>query len=60
MTKETQKQTVATEQIEREEVLAELYLLVKDIFVGKTEKDEEGISVRFLNGQTFRVLVTES
>lgn len=58
MTKETQKNVAKeTEQIAQSELLMELRLLMKDVFIGEICEEDDGISIRFLNGQKFRVEV---
>ncbi len=59
MTKETQKNvTNATEQIAQSELLTQLRLIMQDVFVGEIKEESEEITVRFLNGQKFRVFVS--
>ncbi len=60
MAKEIRKQTAETEYIEKEALTEEMYLIIKDTFVGTTEKGDGEIFVRFLNGQTFRIIVAEA
>ncbi len=59
MTKETQKNvTMATEQIAQSELLTQLRLIMQDVFIGEIKEESEEITVRFLNGQKFRVTVS--
>ena len=59
MTKETQKNvTMATEQITQSELLTQLRLIMQDVFIGEIKEESEEITVRFLNGQKFRVTVS--
>ena len=58
MTKEIQKNvTLKSEQISSSELLTELRLAIKDVFVCEICEQNEEITIRFLNGQKFRVVV---
>ena len=58
MTKEIQKNvTLKSEQIASSELLTELRLAIKDVFVGEICEQNDEITIRFLNGQKFRVVV---
>lgn len=59
MTKETQKNvTNATEQIAQSELLTQLRLIMQDVFIGEIKEESEEITIRFLNGQKFRIFVS--
>ena len=59
MTKETQKNvTMATEQITQSELLTQLRLIMQDVFIGEIKEESEEITIRFLNGQKFRVVIS--
>ena len=59
MTKETQKNVInATEQIAQSELLTQLRLIMQDVFIGEIKEESEEITIRFLNGQKFRVFVS--
>ncbi len=58
MTKEIQKNvTLKSEQIVSSELLTELRLAMKDVFIGEICEQNEEITIRFLDGQKFRVVV---
>ena len=45
--------------VERENLVAELEKAIQDEFVAKITKNESGLTMAFLSGQTFRVNVEE-
>lgn len=45
--------------VERENLIADLECVIQDEFVAKIEKNENGLTLAFLNGQTFQISVEE-
>ncbi len=46
-----------SEKIKTNELVEEIKLALQDTFVAELQSDEEGILLRFLNGQKFRLRV---
>ena len=47
------------ERIQKELLAKEIGAALKDFFVGKIEEEKDGLIMTFLNGQKFRLLVSE-
>lgn len=45
--------------IEREKLLEEIGVMLKDELIAEITEKADGIELRFLNGQTFKVVVEE-
>ncbi len=47
------------EKITKQELLTEMKVALEDEFVASVTEEEDGIALRFLNGQKFRLSVEE-
>ena len=45
--------------MQKEDLLIEIAVAMKDLFVAQVSTDEQGISLRFLNGQQFLLSLQE-
>ncbi len=46
--------------IELKELLEEIEVALSDEFVAEVKREEDGLTLRFVNGQTFRLRVEEN
>lgn len=46
--------------IKQQDLTMEIAVALKELFVAQIESDEEGITMRFSNGQKFRIMAQEA